>query len=342
MAAVAYAQFTTMGGKTTEWAVVFRGHDADNTNYFSVPIDWDDRWSEPAIYEKIVQYRYDDPEDEKSIPAEVREFVKSKGYDYGDRLGFHDPLDGTYFVLTLKQFRREYHEIQGSVSLVATFEVDSLIAKRKAELGMLPFSDRGYWSVVTCWKPAPVQDEKKTMFHPDKFTGVQQVKRTICVELPIDRFFWVGDSLVKRGLEANTGNDSLRLMKSYAGDDEGDIDFYQFEYTSRTDTVKSVHRVIAQRNGSSFRIVNLQTSRIPVGRSNEEYWKVESNERLYHLETVGIIGIVDLDFDGVYEIMLNYDYSDLGSTHGDWDYFILDCSGDKPKTIGRGLGGSSC
>lgn len=337
--AISQAQFKTWGGKSTEWAVVFKEQNQD-TQYLSIPVDQSDRWNVPPIYDKIKPYRYDKSGDERNIPSDVREFVRSKGYDYGDRIGFHDPTDGSYFTLMLNRFGLQHHEIQGTVSLVAVFEIDSLTERRKSKLEKPAPSERSYWRVCAAWKP--LQKDRDLSFHPDNYSGVRQLKRITCEEPSMDRFTWLGDSLVKRGLSANTGNDSLVLMKTYPGDDNGDIDFYQVEYIAVTDTVKSIHRVIIQRIREQYRIASTATSRFPMGLSDDEYWKAESNEFLYHRESVNILGIVDLDFNGLYELMLSEHDSDLGDTHGSWGYYILDCSGEKPRRIGRELGGSSC
>ena len=86
----------------------------------------------------------------------------------------------------------------------------------------------------------------------------------------------------------------------------------------------------------------MRTSRFPRNRNtNEEIIYV--NDRDYVDSYVSLIGPVDINFDGIYEIVIYENSGDIfGAYYVTYEKYILDFTGEKPQRIGRSVLRGGC
>ena len=265
-------------------------------------------------------------------------FFESNPFRLHDRIGLHDPERGIYFTAEIDSFRiSPAGELKYTVDLVAKL---SLIDDNR-NIDAPPFFQLDSLSeLLVAWYPKDVANDSTGKYHPAGFDGIRYLPKR---KLQLPSYpYRLNDSLRFRGLERKNEIFSWQLVNSCAGDDSGRVDYLHYRGSFATDTSAGVHDILLKRAGYRFSIVNIWTSRQPMGKKHWDEYRANDIYSRYERHSFRLVGPVDLEFDGIYEIVIDYWWNDLGGTHGGWEKYILDCSGQKPRRIGRFLGGSSC
>ncbi len=259
----------------------------------------------------------------------------------GSKAGFHDPYTGCYYTGSFNSYNVfNASEIYGDLVLSREYHVDSLIKAKTTKhsaKSLYPFGRYVIWLPDRSWQSGDSE------FHPDSFDGIRRLKRHEIDPPDVTTFHWLLDSLIRRGYPAESPTDSIVYKEGCAGDDFGDIDYYRLRYESLSDDMKSQYDIIVKRTDSIYRIVSIvQNVRPPMRLGYEErrqwaksmgFYSSKAEDR----ESLTIMGSVDLQFDGRYEVMI-YRYNSGDGFH-DWSYYIM---GEDGKVVGRSERGSGC
>lgn len=263
-----------------------------------------------------------------------------------NKIGVHDPILGVYYVAPFQEYLLQYEGMSagsdGEVTIHESYcnlNLPDLLSQEKRGKA------KGRWGHCAVWIPTEKWQLGDTKFHPDKFNGVRQLKRHE-IEIPdVREFSWFLDSLKNRGLQTDSSLDSLKYLGGCAGDDADNIDYYRLVYYATSDTIQSKYEMIVKRDKEVFAILKITATLKPPHKIDvSNYLQIwEYNKEMYiniaeFDDIVNLLGPVDLQFDGVYEIViLEQSWRFNGSG---WSNKII---GEDGKQIGQGeIGGDGC
>ncbi len=276
---------------------------------------------------------------------------------YNINIGFHDPSSGCYFRGNFLQYNLDIvgEDIgeRDEINLYGLFSIDSIVFSKVQEYNTLsPQQVKRTSRKYIAWKPDEKWQDGDSEYHPAKFDSIRRLARLEIDTPDVSGFTWLHDSLKNRGLQTDSTLDSLQYIVGCAGDDAGRIDYYQLHFNTRSDSLICRHKMIVQRTDSKYRIVTIRTEfKLPVTRPGNkgnlrsfnwqdvQLWEEKMGKFLHigRKHKVFLLGPVDLQFDGVYEIVVNTaSYINRGAP-GLYDivYKVFDCSDVTIKTVGH-------
>jgi len=249
----------------------------------------------------------------------------------GDRLGFFDPSNQIYFTAPIDSFQIDgCHELKYSVDLQAICNI--------------PINQ--FWSksakfpCFIVWFPVDSLSWEISKYHPDKFSGVKHLEYNDANLRHGQWLYWLNDTLRNRGQETVYGIYNWDPESLLPGDDKCNNIFLHLRAPFASDSTAGYHDLIIRREGWKHKLRMIRTTRSPLKR--DTYDEVVYNGGRYGRNNISLIGVVDLEFDGIYELVVRESQSDLGDTHGYSQIYILKFKDGKFFRVGKSWSHSSC
>ena len=227
-----------------------------------------------------------EPLGDEDLPDSILSSLQKNELSIGNKIGIHDPVNGIFYTSEIDKYYIG-HAIVAS-ELVSAFKVIK-------DLRCMIF---------VYWKPDNSQLVELANNHDD-LTPIHTLRKFNIDSVDISDYLWIIDSLrVDYGREG-LSPDSLRFHRSCAGDSFGNINYYLFEHKFTNDSIYANHTVlIREMNGVNSILEIGETRWAHQNGAVPGIWSRPYAPHLYHDHKIYFIGAVDLDFDGVYELLL--------------------------------------
>jgi len=259
----------------------------------------------------------------------------------GSRVGVHSLERGGYYVARVDSFGFQRVSEEDDSALFA------FAKPLQADLLKPLIDDQTGWGyTVFLWYPVSdslTQDEEH--FSPAKYNGFKPLCLTNINPLPdYELKRAVEKILADRNLEPLPFLYELNVKKTLPGDDSGMVEFYNIEVPFITDSLWGCHEMVLRHerqpqfdrdyayNKDLFQVVEISTNRDSLFHRTSGF--VEEDNYYFEVEETYTEGVLDVDFDGLYEVVVTVYNGDVKCSHNSIITSIYTFKNGKMEQVG--------
>ncbi|MFC2150625.1 hypothetical protein ACFLQV_03885, partial [Calditrichota bacterium] len=235
----------------------------------------------------------------------------------GDKVGIHDLHQGVFYTARVDSVKLEYFRENESFQFAFTF-----LRAQNDSVAQYSSPSKSYSGRIVVWKPNEANGIT-TEFNPNVFKGIRRLN----IENVRNTGFWriketLNDSLrVKDISQVCNAIFMINIESKFNANDKGNLQFWHLTYPYLASDEYGTSNVIIKFEERGHRsrmlILDVETSSLAVPQIENNpplrSFIVDPYEEPKYYYTNELIGVIDADFDGTYELVHSKKQIERGS-----------------------------